>query len=54
MTNDCLVDFVRKEYALALKRNKNVVPVAHEDFDWPDRSRLPKDVEAVMGMNAVK
>jgi|LauGreDrversion4_2_1035121.scaffolds.fasta_scaffold2481619_1 hypothetical protein len=47
-------DFVRKEYALALHLKKNIVPVAHEEFDWPDRSRLPKDCEAVMGLNAVK
>jgi hypothetical protein len=47
-------DFVRKEYALAIKLKKNVVPVAHEEFDWPDRSRLPKDCDAVMGLNAVK
>jgi hypothetical protein len=45
---------LRKEYALALKLKKNIVPVAHEEFDWPDRSRLPKDCEGVMGMNAVK
>ena len=47
-------DFVRKEYALALKLKKNIVPVAHEEFDWPDRSRLPKDCDSVMGLNAVK
>ncbi len=47
-------DFVRKEYALALKLKKNIVPVAHEEFDWPDRSRLPKDCDTVMGLNAVK
>jgi hypothetical protein len=49
-----LSDFVRKEYALALKLKKNIVPVAHEEFDWPDRSRLPKDCEAVLSLNAVK
>ena len=47
-------DFVRKEYALALKLKKNIVPVAHEEFDWPDRSRLPKDCDSVMDLNAVK
>jgi hypothetical protein len=47
-------DFVRKEYALALKLKKNIVPVAHEEFDWPDASRLPKDCAGVMSMNAVK
>ena len=48
-----VADFVRKEYALAIKLKKNVVPVAHEEFDWPDRSRLPKDVEGIMGLYAV-
>jgi len=47
-------DFVRKEYAMALKLKKNIVPVAHEEFDWPDRSRLPFDCEGVMGINFVK
>ena len=47
-------DFVRKEYALALKLKKNIVPVAHEDFDWPDASRLPMDCRGVMGAKAVK
>ena len=47
-------DFVRKEYALALKLKKNIVPVAHEEFDFPDASRLPKDCAGVMSMNAVK
>ena len=45
---------MRKEYALALKLKKNIVPVAHEEFDWPDSSRLPKDCAGVMAMNAVK
>ena len=45
---------MRKEYSLALKLKKNIVPVAHEEFDWPDPSRLPKDCQGVMGMNAVK
>jgi hypothetical protein len=45
---------MRKEYALAMHLKKNIVPVAHEEFDWPDRSRLPKDCDAVMGLNAVK
>ncbi len=54
MTNKHLADFVRKEYAMALKLKKNIVPVAHEEFDWPDASRLPKDCAGIMGMNAVK
>jgi hypothetical protein len=39
---------------MALKLKKNIVPVAHEEFDWPDSSRLPKDCAGVMGINAVK
>jgi hypothetical protein len=49
-----LADFVRMEYALALKLKKNIVPVAHEEFEFPDSSRLPKDCAGVMAMNAVK
>jgi hypothetical protein len=45
---------VRKEYALALKLKKNIVPVAHEEFEFPDPSRLPKECAGVMSMNAVK
>jgi hypothetical protein len=41
------------EYALALKLKKNIIPVAHEEFDWPDPNRLPEDC-AVMALNAVK
>jgi len=47
-------DFVRKEYALALKLQKNIVPVAHEEFDWPDASRLPAEISSIMGLNAMK
>jgi hypothetical protein len=46
-------DFVRKEYALALKLKKNIVPVKHEDFVFPDKGRVPADVQPVMGMNAI-
>jgi hypothetical protein len=46
-------DRVRMEYALALKLKKNIIPVTHEEFDWPCRSRLPEDC-AVMDLNAVK
>jgi hypothetical protein len=46
-------DFVRKEYALALKLKKNIVPVKHEDFVFPEKNRVPTDVQAVVGMNAI-
>jgi hypothetical protein len=46
-------DFVRKEYALALKLKKNFVPVKHEDFVFPEKSRVPADVQPVVGMNAI-
>ncbi len=39
---------------MALKLKKNIVPVAHEEFDWPSSSRLPKDCAEIMGINAVK
>ena len=44
---------VRKEYALALKLKKNIVPVKHEDFVFPEKNRVPTDVQAVVGMNAI-
>jgi hypothetical protein len=28
--------------------------VAHEEFDWPDASRLPAEISSIMGLNAVK
>jgi hypothetical protein len=46
-------DFVRKEYALALKLKKNIVPVKHEDFVFPDKNSVPTDVGSVMGLNAI-
>ena len=46
-------DFVRKEYALALKLKKNIVPVKHEDFVFPDKSSVPADVQPVLGLNAI-
>ena len=46
-------DFVRKEYALALKLKKNIVAVKHEDFEFPDKNRVPTDVQPVLGLNAI-
>jgi len=46
-------DFVRKEYALALKLKKNIVPVKHEDFVFADKGRVPADVQHVLGLNAI-
>ena len=53
--NDMLnQDFVRREYALALKCKKNVVPVFKEDFEFPPESRLPDDVSKIVSFNAIK
>ena len=46
-------DFVRKEYALELKLKKNIVPVKHEDFVFPEKGRAPADIQPVLGMNAI-
>ena len=46
-------DFVRKEYALALKLKKNIVPVKHEDFVFPEKNRVPTDAQPGLGMNAI-
>lgn len=46
-------DFVRKEYALALRLKKNIVPVKHESFIFPSADSLPSDVSSIMVMNAV-
>ena len=46
-------DFVRKEYALALKLQKNIFPVKHEDFVFPDKSSVPSDLQPVLGLNAI-
>ncbi len=46
-------DFVRKEYALALRLKKNIVPVKHESFDFPAPDSVPSDVRAILMMNAI-
>ncbi len=40
-------------YALALKLKKNIVPVKHEDFVFPDKNSVPTDVESVIILNAI-
>jgi hypothetical protein len=47
-------DFVRQEYAHALRLGKNMVPVYKEDFVVPDAERMPADVRGVLAMNAIK
>lgn len=49
-----LQDFVRKEYTLALRYNKNIVPVYKEDFVFPEASSLPDDVKPILNLNAIK
>ncbi len=46
-------DFVRKEYALALRLKKNIVPVKHESFEFPAETSVPADVRPILMMNAV-
>lgn len=53
--NDMLnQDFVRREYALALKCKTNLVPVYKEDFEFPSDTRLPTDVRNIISFNAIK
>jgi hypothetical protein len=52
--NDLMqTDFVRKEYALALRLQKNIIPVKHESFEFPQPSDLPADVREILKMNAI-
>ena len=44
-------DWVRTELAYALKAGKNVIPIKHSKFHFPDN--LPEDIEAVRRKNAV-
>ncbi len=46
-------DFVRKEYRLAMQLKKNMVAVKHEDFVFPDASRVPDEIRPVLKINAV-
>ena len=46
-------DFLYKEWTLALKLKKHIVPVAHETFAFPDRNRLPEDVRPILDHNAI-
>jgi hypothetical protein len=45
-------DYVRKEVALALAMQKNVVPVVW-NFTWPEQGRLPADIRELAVRNAV-
>ena len=45
-------DFVRKEYRLAMQLKKNMVAVKHEDFVFPDASRVPDEIQPVCDINA--
>lgn len=44
---------MRKEIAMALKMNKNVVPITTEDFVWPAPESLPEDIRAITVQNAI-
>lgn len=47
-------DFVRLEYAHALRMRAKIVPLYKEDFTFPLPDRLPADVREVMSLNAIK
>ena len=48
------VDFVREEYASALRLQKNIIPLYKEDFTFPKEEDMPPEVAGVMRMNAIK
>jgi hypothetical protein len=48
------VDFVREEYASALRLQKNIIPLYKEDFTFPREEDMPPEVAGVMRMNAIK
>ncbi len=45
-------DWLRLELAHALKQKKNIVPVLHRGFQWPDR-QLPDDLCALAEQNSL-
>lgn len=46
-------DWVRQEIALAIKSDKNIVPVMVEDFKFPSEADLPEDIRDIVKYNAV-
>ena len=48
------VDFVREEYASALRLQKNIIPLYKEDFSFPKEEDMPAVVAPVLRINAVK
>ena len=46
-------DFVRKEIAMSLMMDKNVVPVICDDFKWPETEALPEDMRALPSRNGI-
>lgn len=50
---DC-EDWVHKEIRSALEYNRNVIPIFDPSFEWPDESRLPSDIRAIVKFNGVR
>jgi hypothetical protein len=48
------MDFVREEYASALRLQKNIIPLYKEDFSFPKEEDMPPVVAPVLRINAVK
>jgi hypothetical protein len=46
-------DFVRKEIAMALLMEKNIVPVICDDFKWPETYSLPEDMRGLPSRNGI-
>ena len=47
-------DFVRREYALAMRLQKPIIPVIKDDFVVPSAADLPPDMRPVLSFNGVK
>ena len=47
-------NFVRKEYELALRLKKPIIPVMHERFDPPKADRLPHSCRPILLQNGMK
>jgi hypothetical protein len=47
-------DFVRREYALAMRLQKPIIPVIKDDFVIPAERDLPVDMRPILNYNGVK
>lgn len=51
---DYTQDFVAKEYLFAMEKHLSIVPVYKEDFEFPEKSRVPEVLRPILLVNAVK